>query len=181
MAMFVESPWPILFVGIAVEGVLAMLLLQTGRGKFLIAMIGVAAVVVVGLIVERLVVTDREAVEHTLDAAVAAVRKNDVNGLLACIAPSAQNARGLSQWVLGRFEIEEGRISDLDIKVTRQTSPPSATAKFLAVGKARDRMGQVPYEGYMQHVAVELQLQGGRWLVTDYNLPDLPGGQIPHL
>jgi hypothetical protein len=181
MVMFVESPWPILFVGIAVEAVLALLLLQTGRGKFLIAMLGVAVVVVIGLIVERLVVTDREAVEHTLDAAVVAARNNDLDGLLACIAPSAQKPSKLSRWVHDNFEIEEGHISDLKIMVSRLTSPPSATAEFLAVGRGRDRAGVFPYQGFVQRVTVELQLQGGRWLVTDYALPELRGGQVPHL
>jgi hypothetical protein len=178
VTIFVESPWPILFIGIAAEGVLAMALLQTGRGKFLIAMIGVAAVVVVGLIVERLVVTDREAVAHTLDAAVVAVRKGDLHGLLECIAPSAQGPRKTSRHVLDRYEVEEGKISDLEITINRVTSPATATATFLAVGRGKDRAGEFPYQGFVQKVTVELQLQNGRWLVTGYKLPNLP---IPSL
>jgi hypothetical protein len=178
MAIFVESPWPILFIGIAVEAVLGMTLLQTGRGKYLNAMIGVAAAVVVGLVVERFVVTDREAVRNTLDAAVVAVRKGDLHGLLECIAPSAQGPRKMSRHVLDRYEVEEGKISDLEIAINRQTSPPTATATFLAVGRGKDRAGEFPYQGFVQQVTVELQLQDGRWLVTGYKLPNLP---IPSL
>jgi len=172
MVIFVESPWPILFIGIAIEAVLAFLLLQTGRGKFLIAMIGVAALVGVGLIVEHFVITDRKAVTQTLDAAVAAVKKNDINGVLDCISPSAQEARDKSRWLLGLVDVQEGHISDLEIKVNRLTSPPSADAKFLAVGRGKDRKGEWPYQGFAQRVTLTLRLEGGRWLVTGYDLKD---------
>jgi hypothetical protein len=178
MVIFLESPWPILFIGIAVEAVLGMALMQTGRGKYLVAMIGVAVIVVIGLVVERLVVTDREAVRLTLDAAVAAVRKNDLNGLLDCIEPSAKEPRELSRWVLSRCEVQEGHISDLQITVNRLTSPPTAEAKFLAVGRGRDRMGEFPYQGFAQRVVVQLRLQGDRWLVTGYKLLDFEPSQL---
>jgi hypothetical protein len=172
MVIFVESPWPILFIGIAIEAMLGFLLLQTGRGKLLIAMIGVAVVVVAGLIVERLVVTDREAVEQTLDAAVAAVRKNDLNGAIACISPSAEAPRSLTRMVLSRVDVQEAHISSLEVKVNRLTSPPSANAKFLAVGRGKDRKGEWPYQSFAQRVTLQLQLEGGRWLVTGYKIED---------
>lgn len=170
MAFLLEGPWTILFIGIVIEAILGLVLMQTGRGKFLIAMIGVAIVVGALLIVERSVVTDREAVTSTLDAAVAAVKKNDVNGLLDCIAPSAESPRELSRWVLKRFDVEEAHVSDLEIKVNRLKSPPTADTKFLAVGKGKDRMGEIPYQAFGQKVEVQLELRGGRWLVTGYKL-----------
>jgi hypothetical protein len=173
MAIFVESPWPILFIGIGIEAVLAFLLLRTGLGKFLIAMIGVALLVVAGLIVERLVVTDREAVEQTLDTAVAAVRRNDLQGALNCISPSAQEPRRLTAMVFGWVHFEEAYIRRLEINVNRLTSPPSAQAKFQAIGRARDRRGEIPYEGFSRDVTLELRLEGGRWLVTGYEVEGL--------
>jgi hypothetical protein len=172
MVIFVESPWPILFIGIAVEAVLAFLLLRTGLGKFLIAMIGVAVLVAAGLIVERLVVTDREAVEQTLDAAVAAVRRNDVQGALDCITPSEHKARIFTSWVFGRIDFQEAHISSLEVKVNRLTSPPSAEAEFLAVGRGKDRKGEFPYQGFARRVKLQLRVEGGRWMVIGYNFED---------
>jgi len=80
-------------------------------------------------------------------AAVAAAKSNNLNALLDCIAPEAQEPRNLSRMVLGRFIVEEGHISDLEVNVNRLTSPPSANAKFLVVGKGKDRMGEIPYHG----------------------------------
>ena len=171
MAFLVEGPWTILFIGIAVEAILGLALMQTGRGKYFIAMIGMAVVVVIALVVERLVVTDREAVEQTLDAAVAAARKNDVNGVLDCISPSAKEAREYVRWIFGRFEVQEGHISDLDIKINRLKSPPTAEAKFLDVGKGRDRNGEAFHDSFVLRVLVKLRLEGKRWLVTDCDFP----------
>jgi hypothetical protein len=173
MAVFVESPWPFLLIGMAAEAVLAILLAQTGRGKFLWAMIGVGALTLVGLAVERLVVTDREAVENTLDAAVAAVAANDLPKVLSFTAPTAQKSRAEAQWILGRFQVDMARISGLEITLNRLTSPPTARAKFLAIGHGRDRTGQMPYNAFRQHVVVVLQLDGDRWLVTECSIEGL--------
>jgi hypothetical protein len=174
MVIFLESPWPILFIGIAVEAVLAIVLLRTGRVTALWGMIGVAAFVLLGLLVEWLVVTDHEAVQHTLDAAVAAVEANDIERLLSCIAPSAQQARKEARWVLDRVEVKMARINDLEIKINHLTSPPTATAKFQAIGTGRDRKGEFPYQTFAQKVTVELrQEKDAHWLVAGYNIEDL--------
>jgi hypothetical protein len=58
----------------------------------------------------------------------------------------------------------------VEINVNRLTSPPSAVAEFRAVGKAKDRKGVFPYEGFARHVTLTLRLEGGRWLVTGYKI-----------
>ena len=168
MVIFLESPWPILLIGIAVEAVLAVMLLRTGQGRMLWAMLGVAAVVLVGLAVERLVVTDREAVENTLDACVAAVKANDINRLLECISPAAPQVRAEARFVLDRFEVQKAALTDLEITINRLTNPPTAKAKFRAIGAGRDRKGEFPYQGFAEIVTVELRLEGDRWLVSGY-------------
>jgi hypothetical protein len=169
MSSLVEGPWYILLTGIVIEAVLGFLLLQTGRGKLLWAMIGVAIITGLGLVAERMIVTDREAVGATLDAAVAAVQKNDLQGVLKCISPSAKGTRLEATWILERFEVNSAWIRDLDIKVNTLTSPPSAKATFQAIGQGKDRKGEIPYQGYEQRVVVELQKEGDRWLVTGCN------------
>jgi hypothetical protein len=168
MMMFVESPWPILVIGIIVEAALAVALLRTGQGRLLWAMLGVGAVVLLGLLVERLIVTDREAITNTLDAAAAAVEANNLDRLLETVSPSAQRTRTGARLVLGRFEFSKGRITDLEITVNGLTSPPSAKTKFRAIGKAHDRVGESPYEGFAVPVTVELHRENGRWLIGDF-------------
>ena len=135
-------------------------------------MIVVGAVTIVGLVVERLIVTDREAIEMTLDKAVAAVKANDIDRLLECISPSAKDIQDQSRWVLSRYVVESAWIRNLEITVNNHTSPPTAKAKFTAIGQGKDNMGQVPYRGYSVQVVVDLRKEGDRWLVTGYGGDD---------
>ncbi|MCE5266961.1 MAG: hypothetical protein LLG00_03655 [Planctomycetaceae bacterium] len=173
MAIFVESPWPWLLLGIALETALAIVLLQTKRGAVLWAMLGTAVLVAAGLFVERLVITDREAIENTLDAAVAAVEHNDINRLLACISPSAQQTRGDARWMLGRVDVRSVWVRGLEVKVNRLTSPWTADARFTATGSGKDRKNEFPYDSYSQRVLVKFQREGDRWLVTGYSVEGL--------
>ena len=173
MAFLLESPWPVLFAGIAVETGLAIALLRTGQGKLLWWMLLVGALTLAGFGVERLVVTDREAVTNTLDTAATAVEDNDLERLLDCISPSAQQPRNQSRWVLDRFDVDKAWIRNLEIDFNYLTSPPTAHAHFQAVGTGRDRKGQVPYNTYGQRVVVHLRQKGDRWLVTGYDIEDV--------
>ncbi len=74
-----EHPWWIIFIGIGLEAVLAVVLLCTRRGVLLWVMLGVLAVTLLGLLIERLVVTDRERIEATLYGGVAALEANDLD------------------------------------------------------------------------------------------------------
>jgi hypothetical protein len=177
MTIFIESPWPILLIGIGAEAVLAIMLLRTGRGRLLWAMVGVAAFVVAGLLVEHFVVTDRKAVTQTLEEARAAVVANDLQRLLNCISPTAPTARRDADWMLHRVEVNQGSIHQLEITVNRLTSPPSARARLVAVGAGRDRMNEFPYNGFYRRVVVNLRREGDRWLITDYDVEDF---HAPH-
>ncbi len=170
MAFLLESPWPVLFTGIAIEAGLAIALLRTGQGKLLWWMLLVGVLTLAGFGVERLVVTDREAVTNTLDTAASAVEDNDLERLLGCISSSAQRPRNQSRWVLDRFDVDKAWIRNLEIDFNYFTSPPTAHAHFQAVGTGRDRKGQVPYNTYGQRVVVHLRQKGDRWLVTGYDI-----------
>lgn len=175
MNFFFENPWRILIIGAAVEIVLAAILFQTGRGKIIWAMI-VAAVFTAGsLIVERLVVTDREAVGVTIDAAVAAVKADNEKWLLTCIAPSAKSPQADACWVLKFVTVEEAHLSGFEATVNRSTNPPTAEAKFLVFGFASLKSGIVSHQGYSRHVTVRLEQQGDRWLVQDYTIEGVAG------
>ena len=146
--IFLESPWPILLIGIAAEAAMGVALLRSGQGKWLWAMLGVGVVVVGGLLAEHFVVTDRKLIARTLDTAAAAVAANNLPRLLDCISPEAQKPLTHSKRLLGRFVFKAGHIYDLDIKINRLTSPPTAKAHFVAFGEASDRQGVIPISGY---------------------------------
>jgi hypothetical protein len=175
MHFFLENPWRILIIGAVLEAVLAFLLFQTGRGKILWVMILVGAVVVGCVTVERMVVTDRESIATTLDAAITAVKAGDEAWLLRCIAPSAKSPREDACWVLRSVDVEESHVIGLEVAVNRSVSPPTAEAKFMAVGVASLKNGPIQHEGYARHVTVWFQCIDGHWLVQDYKIEGLNG------
>jgi hypothetical protein len=166
--IFLESPWPILFVGIALEAILAIALARTGRGVLLWGMLGAAVLIVIGLVAERLVVTDQKSIRATLDEAAAAVAANNIDRLLKCISPSALAVRQRARLALRRIEVHEIRLSNLDIQINRLTALPTARVALRALGRGRDRLDRFPYDSFAEPLTVELRKENGRWLVTGY-------------
>lgn len=121
MPNLLEDPLPYLFVGVAVEAILAVLLVNTRRGAFLIAILCVLAVIVVGVGVERFVVTEREEVELALDELAAALEANDVPRVLSLITSEATFSRSRAEWAMGRIEVTSAKIRNLDVTVNHLT------------------------------------------------------------
>ena len=71
-----ESPWPILIIGLVFETVLAIALFRMGRGIVLALMGGVALLVLLGVLIERFTVTDTKLIRQTLEAAAAGLQAN---------------------------------------------------------------------------------------------------------
>ncbi|MCE5303893.1 MAG: hypothetical protein LLF97_12405 [Planctomycetaceae bacterium] len=170
---FLESPWPILSLGVSVEVLLLIVLLWTRRGVLLVWMFGAACVVGAGLLVEWLVVTDREAVCNAVNDGAAAAERNDLNRLLEHIAPSARSVRDDARRVMERAEITMVRIKDLRVRVQRDASPRKATALFTVVGQGNDRRGEMPYRAMICKAKVDFRKEGDRWLAVGYELEDL--------
>ncbi len=166
--IFLESPWPVLILGLALEMVLAIVLFTTRRGVVLGAMAGVALLVALGVLVESRVVTDTKLIRQTLEAAAAGLQANNAQRVKACIVPDADGdaARGLVDWAMSRAEFLELTLRNLDVIFNYQTSPPTADTTFTAWVRGTDRSGTYPGE-VSRPVAMEVKLrkEAGRWLV----------------
>lgn len=172
MNWLIESPWPSLMLGAALEVVLGLALVRTGRGIFLAPMALVLALTGGMLVVERLVVTETEEVEDTLATIAAALEANDVPRVMASVAANCPR-RGEIERTLPRFEIHEAHVGgDLEVRLNRLTSPPSATTFFTGRISALDKRGEVPYEHMLRKFKVTLRKEGDRWLVSDYSDSD---------
>jgi len=176
MTSLLEDPLPILFLGILVEAALGVALVRTGRGVLLGAMAGVLALVLAGVGLEWLVVTEREEVEATLDCGIEALEANDLEAVLACCSPSAEHTRHEARRALDWVEFIDIRITDLDITINRLTSPPTAKAEFIAMVSARDR--KQFFGEYARPIGFTLTLRpyDGGWLVEGHELRNAPRG-----
>jgi hypothetical protein len=168
MTILFENPWWIIFAGVVIEAVLGIVLFRTGRGILLWAMLGVLALTLLGVLIERLVVTDRERVEMTLDGITAALEANDLNRVLSYVSPDATQTRRRAAWALGIIEVQSARFYGLEITINRLTSPPTAKASFLGHIAYRDRKGEFPYNNYASRFVVDLRKQGEVWIVTGH-------------
>jgi hypothetical protein len=168
MSLLFENPLRIIFIGVIVEVILGIVLLRTGRGALLWAMIGVFALTGIAVVVERLVVTEKERVEMTLDGITSALEANDLNRVLGFIAPTAVQTRNRAAWALGRIEVQSARIYRLEITINRLTTPMTARASFFGHISYRDRQGEIPYSNYGSRFVVDLRKQGDAWVVTGH-------------
>ena len=93
MTWLTESFWPIVALGVVVEVVLAIALVRTGRAMWLVAMGTVLALVVAGVAVEWLVVTERE------DQAMRAATQLKATWKPAPRNPALADSTKLSEWL----------------------------------------------------------------------------------
>lgn len=164
----VEDPTWILVCGIAIEAILAVVLVRTGRGAVVFLMIAAFALVLAGIGIERAIVTPREEVEETLDGLAAALLAGDVNGVVAFIAPDASSLRAEAAAQLPQVKVNEARIRDLKVSLNVHANPPTAVADFRGILKVKDSREQFPYENYLGRFKVDLRRDGDAWLITGY-------------
>jgi hypothetical protein len=171
MMWIVENPLPILLLGIAAEAVLVVVLFQSGRGAILLAMAAVAGATAALLLVEWLVVTDTERIETVLYRAAAALRDNDVDGVIECLAPAAVKLRRSVAARLANLEVVEARITSRpNIRINRLTNPPAATGTFFGRVRVEGGFGGVVAGPFIGRVTVELEKRDDQWAVTGYQL-----------
>lgn len=175
MSAFLESPWPALWLGLVAEALLGVAWFQTGNKRLFQAMIGALVVVLLLLALEALVVTDREAVSNTLENTASAMATNDLNQVLAFIAPEATKLRADAERYLPNVMVRDANIGgDLEVTINRLTNPPTARATFTGRINAASRGAErLPYENFVKKFTLKLRQEGDGWLLTDYEMGDL--------
>jgi hypothetical protein len=173
MTWFVESPWPSLALGIALEVALVIALLRTGRAILIAAMVAVLALTTGSIVLERAIVTPYEEVEDALDTVARALESNDTQAVLAAFSANCPRLAEVST-ALARFEVREAHVGgDLEVRLNRLTHPPSATTYFTGRVQGKDKRGVVPYEHMIRKFKVTLHREGDRGLIADYSETDV--------
>lgn len=164
MTWFTQNPWPVVVLAVAAAAGCFGLAVRTGSrrwlaGSGLCPLVGLLAVAV-----DRLVVTDHEAVAELVERARSAVERNDIDGVLAMVDPQAEALRQSIRGALSAAVILDANVGDLRIEVGPE--PDAARADFLGNIEARDRAGQSPYNRLIQRFEVHLRRREGRWWIT---------------
>jgi len=169
-SLLFENPWPLVGVVVAIELILIIAILVTGRGLILglMALVGILGG---GLfLLERLVVTESERVANVLDEICVALEANDLNAVLVHIAPEANDVRQTARYTLPQVVIREALITEgPTVEVAMNATPPTAVAKFIARVQGTPKGGGAgPYEFYFRRFEVTFQERDGRWEIASY-------------
>jgi hypothetical protein len=176
MTWLIENPMPVVYVTVLIEAILLGILVLTGRGAALIAMLGVAALAGVLLLIEHFVVTDVEVVEATLASTAQAIESNDADAVKQFIAPDNTTTRNRVDNMFDEFIIERVTIKgNLKIEV-HDGSPKTAMAQFNAVATGGDKHGSVRGQPVPRFLKVWLRQDGDRWVITNHEDHDFREG-----
>jgi hypothetical protein len=175
MSWLFEQPLVIVFLGVAAALAFGALWSTTGRKGFLIAALAALALLVAGLVVEKLVVTDNEAIRATLQEIARDVRTNNHQALLAHIDASAPELKQKAKSELPNYKFADCRITRVNlVDVDASSEPRSAIAEFNVVAT-----GTFRYEGteLTDTIPRWIKLQfvkdkDGRWRVIHYEHDD---------
>ncbi len=168
-----EQPLVFLFAGAFAFAVSFAFWLQTRRPGALLAIGIVIGITTLGLIAERLVVTDAEEVEQTLRRVARDLERNDRAAVLQAISDSSTDLQAEVQSVLSRVRVSKVSVKrNLRVQVVERAGRKSAEARFNAVATVQDRGGLAGPQVVPRFVVVRFRLQGQDWKVVDYQATD---------
>ncbi len=168
MEWLFADPTYLYVVLLIVAAVLLGMFISTVRKEFLWATVAVAVTIGLVFLADYLVITDREAVQQTIDVGIVALEANDLYSVLELLAPSAEATRQRASWALDQVRFTRVRVSGVKITIDRDKTPPRAEARFFAVFRYVDRSGSNVYGAYAANFRVIFEKVDDRWLLTDH-------------
>ncbi len=143
--------------------------LQTGRRALVAAAALPVLLALAVLLVQQLVVTDREQVEATLHEIAGHVRRNDLDAVLRYVDPQSPRVADQARAEFPRYEFDEVTIKrNLEIAVDRQHQPPKAVAEFNVTVVVSEKSGAFQNQRVPRFAVVTFLLRDGKWRVADY-------------
>ncbi len=166
-----DQPLYIVVTGIVLGVIVGGLWTASGRKEMLYALGGVVALTVIWLIVERLVVTDREAIRATLGQIARDVQDNDLNRLMGHIAKGNPSLAQKARAEMPNYKFTECRVTKVhETDVDAGSEPRSAIVEFNVLASGTFRQGSLEVSDTVPRW-VRLQMvreEDGRWRVQDY-------------
>lgn len=182
MSWFLEHPAASIVLGVVLGVGLGIAWTQTGKNVWLYALAGVLALTVLGVVVEQYVVTDREAIEATLDEIARDVESNDLRAVLRHIASTAPpELQQTASAEMPNYEFDECYVTKVyKLEVDAQTEPRKAVVEFNVVASGSFSQGGIELSDAKVLRWVQLRMireKDGRWTVEDYRHkePDFGG------
>jgi hypothetical protein len=160
----------LIFLGV-VAALLSAMWATSGRREPLWGAVAAVGLLPVLWIVERLVVTDREAVEATLHEIAADVKSNNRAAVLAHIHSAVPSLRQQAEQEIPNYTFTECKVNKIHrIDITGGGNAPSAEAEFnVFVSGTFTVSGQTVSGDFPRYVALKLRKDtDGKWRVENY-------------
>lgn len=172
MTWIFEQPLLLVLLSVAILSGIAITWVMSGQKAFLYVLI-VGVLIAAGLIVaERMVVTDRETIQATLEQMARDVASNDQAKVMQHIATSATAIQQQAKSELPRYKFDSMRITQVHkIDVRDTQSPRTATVEFnvMAAGSFQAGADLISSNNVPRWVQLELVKEpDGAWRITDY-------------
>ena len=162
-----EDPVTLGVTGMAFTLVAAITWIKGGYSAALYSALAFFLLTIVLLILNLQVTTHREEVQDVISQVAAAVKRNDLEGVLKYVHASRSAALNRAKAELPNYHFSEARITGIkQIEINSETNPPSAIAEFnVAVDVTAHNQ---PFTGIRRFVRCYFLRTGDKWLVSDY-------------
>jgi hypothetical protein len=172
MTWIFEQPLTIVLISVALLTGIAVSWVMSGHKGLLYALIGCSVLAALLLIAERMVVTDRESIEETVQRMARDVASNVPAKVTQHISPAATELLQRANTELPNYKFESMRITKVHkIDVQSDAQPKTAIVEFniLASGSFRYGSDLISDTNIPRWVQLELVKEDdGAWRIRDY-------------
>jgi hypothetical protein len=173
MTWLYEQPLIIVVLGVALIFGLGVAWSASGRKELLYA-VGVAlALLIAALVIERIVVTDREAIRATLQQIASDVKSNNRGAVKSHVHSSAPELKAKADAEMPNYQFTDCRITKIhQIDVDDRVEPRSAVVTFNVIASGSFKQGGLEVSDANVPRWVELHMlreKDGRWGVAEYD------------
>lgn len=159
-----ESSTPLVIICLVAAAACGWYGLSSGaRG----ALIAAATAAMIGLgcfVADRVVVTDREFLEGLFPRLAAAAEQQDIDTLLAAVAPELRPLREEVAEIINRVKPREVKITRSEVNVSPSRTAATADLIVRVTGTIMDKATQGTG---VAGVVIALEKRDGQWLITD--------------
>jgi hypothetical protein len=170
--LLLEQPLAVVIVGVIFGLVAGIAWSSSGRKEWLIGLGTVVVLTIAGLIVEQLVVTDREAIEATLAAIARDVQSNNLRAVLSHVSANNAELQRKAEAEMPNYRFDECRVTKIhQLDIDASAEPRSALVEFIVVASGSFQHGgmELTDRGVPRRVLLQLvREQDGAWRVQDY-------------
>lgn len=165
--LLLENPVPICAAGAVLATLCGLAFLSRRNLASLVTLGVVIAATLLLLLVELLVVTEREAVEAALAEIITAIENNQVAAVVAQVDPTSAAVRADVEKLMPMVRVKETGATTIRTELESGATPPVATTRFR--GRLRGthvRTGQQVF--YFDEVEITWVRRESGWLLRDF-------------